>query len=208
MNNGLLRPTATMLLLAATIAASRYSERRRPDSLAAPLQSIGLQLDGWKGFDDPPLSESVLAALKPTSYISRQYGKNTVHLGLFISYYDQQRAGESMHSPKHCLPGAGWEIWKTGSALVPAKEGPVEVNRYSIQHNGQRAVILYWYQSRDRILASEYLGKIYLIKDALLSSRTSGSIVRLMVDDRPDAVQGGLDFASLIIPEVQRCFGR
>jgi len=200
--------TLIILLLSATLAAGHYSDRRRPDSLAAPLQSVNMSLGGWTGIDGPPLPEKTLESLKPTSYLSRQYSSAGIHLSLFISYYDQQRSGESMHSPKHCLPGSGWEIWKTGSALIPTQNGPAEVNRYSIQHTGQRAVMFYWYQSRDRIVASEYLGKIYLIKDALLSSHTSGSIVRLMVDDHPEAVQGGLEFASLIIPEVQRCFGR
>jgi EpsI family protein len=208
MNRSLFRPVAVMLLLSATIAASLYSERRRPDSLSSPLQSIGVQLGGWKGVDDPPLAEGIVASLKPTSYLSRQYSKGGVQLGLFISYYDQQRSGESMHSPKHCLPANGWEIWKAGSTSVPFAGRQVKINHYSIQHTGKRAVVYYWYQSRDRIIASEYLGKVYLIKDALLSSHTSGSIVRLMIEDRPDAVQAGLEFASLIMPEVQRCFGR
>ena len=61
----------------------------------------------------------VVRALDPTSYLSRTYRKGSNDADLFIAFYAQQRAGESMHSPKHCLPGSGWEIWKHDSAPVP-----------------------------------------------------------------------------------------
>jgi EpsI family protein len=208
MTTRLLRSVITILLLGATIGAAHYMDRRRPDSLAAPLETISPNLQGWTAENDPPLPEATLASLKPTSYLARQYSKAGAHIGLFIAYYDQQRSGESMHSPKHCLPANGWEIWNTTSALVPVDGAPVKINQYSIQHTGQRAVVFYWYQSRERIIASEYLGKILLVRDSLLTGRTAGSIVRLMIEDRPEAVTGGLEFASLIIPEIQRCFGR
>jgi len=53
------------------------------------------------------------------------------------------------------------------------------------QYPHQRALVLYWYQSRDRVIASEYIGKVLLVRDALFSGRTSGSIVRIVVPDRP-----------------------
>jgi EpsI family protein len=198
----------TALLLGATISAATYSERRRPDGLAFPLETIDAHLGGWSSIDDPPLSDKILGALKPTSYLSRQYNKAGQQLSLFISFYDQQRSGESMHSPKHCLPGSGWEIWKIESATVPVAGKPVEINQYSIQHIGQRAVVYYWYQSRDRIISSEYLGKVLLIRDALFSGHTSGSIVRIIVEDKPEVRESALAFAGLVIPEVQRVFGR
>jgi len=203
-----MRPAAILSLLGATLAAGYYSDRRHPDALATPLAEIQHSLGGWEGADDPPLSDATLEVLKPTSYLSRRYTKAGVGLGLFISYYDQQRAGESMHSPRACLPGGGWEIWRTGSAFVPIETGPVKINQFSIEHAGERAVVFYWYQSRDQIIASEYLGKILLIRDAVVNGRTSGSIVRLIVPDSPEAVQRGLEFAALVIPEMQHCFRR
>lgn len=207
MNTGVLRPAVVLLLLGATLAATHYSDRRRPDTLAEPLASIPYSIAGWNGKDDPPLTEGTLEVLKPTSYLARSYTKAGAGLNLFISYYDQQRSGESMHSPKACLPANGWEIWKTGLAFVPVNAAPIKINQFSIEHNGERAVVLYWYQSRKQIIASEYLGKILLVRDALVTGRTAGSIVRLTVADTPEAIRGGMEFASLIVPEVRRCFG-
>jgi EpsI family protein len=198
----------TIFLLGGTLVFATLSDRRRPGALAKPLSAIPKVIDGWTGIDAPPINDAVLAILRPTSYLDRNYHNATQNVSLFISYYSQQHAGESMHSPKNCLPGSGWEIWKYGTALVPVGTGKVEVNRYSVQNSGNRMVVLYWYQSKQRIVASEYMGKVLLVRDALLQGETDGSIVKVTVPDRPDAVDAGLAFAARIIPEVQNCLGR
>ena len=112
-----------------------------------------------------------------------------------------------MHSPKHCLPGSGWEIWKHGSALVPVRGAQFEINRYSIQNSGTRMLMYYWYQSKTRIVASEYLGKLLLARDTIMTGQTAGSIVRITLPDTPAANQEAVAFASKLIPSVERCFG-
>ena len=199
--------TVTVLLLSATLAGYALSERRKPDFLVHPLDTVDQQIDGWKMTGTEPLTEGVLGRLQLTSYVSRQYEKRGTHLALFIAFYAQQRAGESMHSPKHCLPGSGWEIWKIDSALVSVGGRQVEVNQYSIQNSGQRNLVFYWYQSRRRIIKSEYMGKILLAKDALFDGQTAGSLVRITLPDTPSAPAEATAFASILIPQVQRCFG-
>src|SRR4029077_3269960 len=136
--------------------------------LTAPLSSISRSIAGYAANDDPPLDEHSLHALQPTSYLQRTYAKGNLRANLFIAFYTQQRAGESMHSPKHCLPGSGWEIWDYGSADIPVNGRTFRVNNYSISHEGERRLVLYWYQSKSRIVASEYMGKVLLARDALL----------------------------------------
>jgi EpsI family protein len=198
---------ATIVLLGGTLLFATLSDNRRAGSLAKPLASIPRQIGDWTGVDSPPINDSVLQILRPTSYLDRVYRRGTESLSLFISYYSEQRAGENMHSPKNCLPGSGWEIWKYGSAAVPLPSGDVRINQYSVQNSGNRMVVLYWYQSQRRIVASEYLGKVLLVRDALLRGSTEGSIVRINVADRPGSVEDGIAFAARIIPEVQKCFG-
>jgi EpsI family protein len=197
----------TLLLLTATLAASRLTSNRKADFLRAPLESIDRHLAGFTGVDNPQLTESVLAQLKPTEYLSRTYKKDDLAVDVFISYYAQQRAGESMHSPKHCLPGAGWEIWDYGSTAIPVGERSYTVNKYSIANAGQRMLVLYWYQSKGRIIASEYTGKFLLARDAMLQTSTAASIVRVIVPDRPGTLEAAQALASELIPQVRRCFG-
>jgi EpsI family protein len=198
----------TILLLCAALLAAKLSERRQSDYLAQPLENIDASIAGWQAAGDAALGARVLKILLPTSYLSRTYRKKDLQLGLFIAFYAQQKAGESMHSPKHCLPGNGWEIWNYDTARVPLANGTeVKVNKYSIYNANQRMVMLYWYQSKQRIIASEYLGKILLVRDALVDGRTAASIVRVTVPDVPGSTNEAIDFSSRIIPEVQRCFG-
>lgn len=202
------RYAATAALLLATLFASGLTSRRVSRSLDIPLDRIDRHILGWSASEDRQLPSYTLHALDATSYLSRSYRKDSRRLDVFIAFYAQQRAGESMHSPKHCLPGAGWEIWQEGSALAPVDGRKIEINQYRIENMGDREIMFYWYQSRDRIFASEYLGKLLLARDTLLSGQTAGSIVRIMLPDVPGASQDGLAFASRLIPEVWRCFGR
>ena len=196
----------TTALLAASIGISTLGARRYPDALAAPLDSVSLDIAGWTLGQVQAMEPRTLQTVKPTTYLARSYRKNTEELNLFIAYYSQQRAGESMHSPKACLPASGWEIWKYETADLAVDGKPITVNKYFIQKAGQRQVVFYWYQSRERVIASEYAGKLLLIKDSLLSGRTAGSLVRVMIPDRPGLSEEGLAFASQLIPQVQKCF--
>ncbi len=200
--------TATFLLLAVTLTASKLASNRVPAALAQPLNTIDKQILGYTGIDNPPITEGVLRELKPTSYLVRTYTGATLRADLFIAYYAQQRAGESMHSPKHCLPGAGWEIWNYQTANIPVGATTFKINEYSISHEGQRQLVLYWYQSKNRIIASEYLGKILLARDTLLQNSTAASIVRIIVPDQPGTEAEAKALASAIIPQVQRCFDK
>lgn len=199
---------AVVLLLVATLAASRNQDRPA-EPLAAPLDTIEREIGNWKQGLDVPLDEGALQNLKPTDSICRIYRRNNKQLGLLVAYYGRQRTGETMHSPRNCLPGSGWEIWDQGHVQVeiPEWRKTFTVNRYSVHNGPSRMLVLYWYQSRKRIFANEYVGKLLLIRDALLEGATAGSLVRLTLPDEPEAEAAGMDFASLIIPRIQARLG-
>jgi EpsI family protein len=201
------RLVLTVVLLAATLMGSKLADNRKSESLAQPLDTIGTNIAGFTGnAENLPLGPGAWEALKCDAYLSRIYRKAGIDADLFIAYYAQQRSGESMHSPKHCLPGAGWEIWDYASMDVPVGRRSFRINKYSISHEGDRRLVLYWYQSKTRIIASEYLGKVLLARDALLRNSTAGSIVRIIVPDQPGVLEAAREFASGIIPQVQHCF--
>jgi EpsI family protein len=199
--------TAAFLLLTATLVASKVSEPRLPEALAQSLDTFPWSLGDFTGTPNPPLNDAVLGRLLADSYLSRTYHSGSIQADLFIAFYARQRSGESMHSPKHCLPGAGWEIWDYGSTEIPVDGHLVLVNKYSVQRAGDRRLVLYWYQSKTRIVASEYLGKLLLARDALLQNSTAGSIVRITVADRPGALVQARQLAIEVAPALKRCFG-
>jgi EpsI family protein len=197
--------TGTILLLVATATSAKLADDRSAEQLAKPLETISREMAGFAAKDNPALTDGVLGQLKPTSYLSRTYQKLPLSVDVFVAYYAQQRAGESMHSPKHCLPGAGWEIWEYGAAELELGGRTVKVNNYSISRDGQRMVVLYWYQSKERIFASEYFGKLLLAWDALRRSSTAGSIVRVIANDDPDSVAAARAIAASLISQVELC---
>lgn len=91
---------------------------------------------------------------------------------------------------------------------IPAAGHVYTVNKYSISRESERRLVLYWYQSRDRIIASEYLGKLLLARDTLLQNATAASIVRRILPDQPGAPESARTFAGELIRQVQLCFGR
>src|SRR4029077_16516881 len=128
-----------------------------------------------------------------------------------------QRQGDTMHSPLNCLPGAGWTPVQndrlalrvpTGSGTMGGQaERPIEINRYVIEKGLDRQVVLYWYQSHGRVVASEYWGKIYMVLDAIRSNRTDGALIRIpapIVSSEADAEQRAIGFAQELFPFLGR----
>jgi EpsI family protein len=197
----------TVSMLAGSLLTTKLVARRKPQPLAQPLTSIPTQIDGWSGTSGVDLSEEVQGVLKATSFLSRVYQRPGSAVELFIAFYAEQRAGESMHSPRVCLPGNGWEIGGYGSEEVPVGDQRYTINRYIVEKGLERMTVLYWYQSRSGIVASEYAGKVLLIRNTIMNGATSGSIVRLTFTDRPGALPEAVRLASHLIPEVRKCIG-
>ena len=203
MSSDIYRYGVTILVLAGTMATAKIIDVRPAEALVRPLDSIGMEIDGWKGTPDPPIRQDILDTLAPTSYLSTTYNREGETLSLFIAYYANQRAGESMHSPKHCLPGTGWDIVNYGVADLKVGGREVEVNRHTIEKDAERMAVLYWYQSPRRIIASEYMAKLYLVRDAVVERRTGGAIVRIICRENPRTVQEAIAFGEAVAPRLQ-----
>jgi EpsI family protein len=195
------------LMLAGTLLASFVAGNRMPHPLARSLDRIPMEIDGWAASPGPVPSDRELELLAATSYLSRGYRRTGRDLSLFIAYYAMQRAGESMHTPKNCLPAAGWEILKYDQAEVPFGVRTERINKFTVQNGDARALVLYWYQTKDRIFASEYEGKGFLLWDAMTKGRTDGSVVEITTADNPEAVNDALAFARAIVYEMKLSFG-
>ena len=111
-------------------------------------------------------------------------------VGLYVGYHDSQRQGDTIHSPLNCLPGAGWQPLEQGRITVSvrdhgtARPAPIEVNRVVIGKGLDRQLVLYWYQSHRRVVASEYWGKVYTVLDAMRYNRTDAAMVRVITPVR------------------------
>jgi EpsI family protein len=146
-----------------------------------PLRDLPYNVDAWSGVEDP-LSDEIVQAVGVSDYTNRSYsadGRDPVQL--YVGYYGTQKTGETMHSPKNCIPGSGWDPINSAVATIPIADGrQIVVNDYIIQRDQDKELVFYWYQGRGRVVASEYSGKFWMVADAISRHRTDGALVRLI----------------------------
>jgi EpsI family protein len=95
----------------------------------------------------------------------------------------------------------------TISIDVPGRSAPIVVNRYIVARGDQQSVVLYWYQSHDRIIASEFSAKFWLVSDAIRFRRSDTSLVKVVVPVRSDAaraVESAVDFVKVAFPALRK----
>jgi EpsI family protein len=183
-NNILARAIALCILLAATTVFLANARRTELSVTRTSFDTFPMTIGPWKAVVDPPLDAAILNVLGVDDYLSRvYYGGAGETVGLYMGFYGSQRQGDTIHSPLNCLPGAGWEPVSDGRLRIANADGhgrDITVNRYIVQKGIDRQLVLYWYQSHGRVVASEYTSKLYLIHDAIRLNRTDGSMVRVI----------------------------
>ena len=192
-------PAAILLLGCALVFHGTRDQVAVP--LAGSLSTVLDTVDGYR-IQEQHVSDEERRVAGMTDYVARVYWRpdSTVAFTTYVGYYDKQTQGKSMHSPKNCLPGAGWEVLRDGTATVVASDGPHVVNRYLLKNGAQQAVVYYWYQGRGRTVASEYSVKWYLLRDAALEGHTEEALVRLIVP--VDPAKGGEARADQLAQEI------
>jgi EpsI family protein len=148
------------------------------------LKDLPSQLQTWRMVQESEVEQEVMEVLKADKTLSRMYvDSSNQTASLFVAFFRTQRAGVSPHSPKVCLPGSGWVPVNSMiiPLAVPGMDAPIPVNRYTIAKGDQKSVVLYWYQSHNRIVASEYSAKFYTILDSIRYRRSDTSLVRVLV---------------------------
>lgn len=157
-----------------------------------PIPTIRTDYEGQAGKDLPiDTLEQRIAGM--SEFLLREFNRevqidsagiaktDTTTWSIYVGYYDRQVQGKSIHSPKNCLPGAGWEIMENDPVpLNDPAPGKPRVNRVVLSNKGVRALVYYWYQGRGRIAHNEYSVKWDLLRDAALHGRTEEALVRMI----------------------------
>jgi len=169
----------------------------RPAEIIPSRESFAefpMRLPGWTG--QPQSLEGIyIDQLKLDDYLMADYvNESNQRINLYMAYYNSQRKGEAVHSPRSCLPGGGWQMRDFGQRELPGVRvggQALRVNRTVIELAGQRQLVYYWFQQRGRIITNEFAVKGYLFWDAVTRHRTDGALVRIIA-----AVPAGADVAA------------
>ncbi len=202
------RPTLVLSLLFLVQGAAFHGLSRRTEVIPASksLSQLPAAIGEWRMQREGVIEQEERDVLRADDYLTRQYaapGGKTA--SLFVAYFRSQRAGQTPHSPKNCLPGSGWS-WSVADTIrvtIAGRAQPIEINRYIVskvrEGGDERAVVLYWYQSRDRVVASEYRAAVFTAWDALRYNRTDTELVRVVTP----ATQNGVEFIQAFFGKLQ-----
>lgn len=199
----------TMLLAVQAFGSFAIDRRKENAPNAFALKDFPSLIAGWEMRKDYPMEEEVQKVLKATDYLVRDYVKANSLANLYIAYFQSQRSGIAPHSPKNCLPGNGWVEESSDRINIDVPGfAPIEANRYTVQKGEVRSVVLYWYQSRQRTIASEYKAKVFVMADAIRYNRTDTSLVRVITQvvggNKDLANQNALQFARDVYPTLAK----
>ncbi len=155
--------------------------KQRELPLRAPLTTLPTTIATYRG-EDVEIDPRELRVAGTTTALLRFFTQEGADpFSVYVGYYPSQRQGSTIHSPKNCLPGAGWEPLLSRPVEVQTPAGVVRANRFIIAKKTERALVYYWYQGRGRTESNEYRVKIDLIRDAALKRRSEEALVRILI---------------------------
>jgi EpsI family protein len=207
------------VILTAVLAAQAAGYYLIPHTEVAtsvpPLALLPGAVPDWKATAEFPLDPEVNRVLQADDSLNRNYesADGAREANLFIAYFQTQRTGKTPHSPKHCMPGNGWEPIRSDKMRidVPNVPGGIEVNHFVLLKGREKMVVLYWYQTTDRVIASEYKAKVYTVIDSIRKRRSDTALVRVIVrragaEDEETAAKVGAEFVRSIFSSIQGHF--
>lgn len=213
MKSSVVRTAALCACLLLTAAALVRASQQEPTPLREPFDKLPMQFGSYTGARAEDLDAKVLEVLGVEEWVNRSYraADSDLRVGFYLGYWASQRQGDTIHSPMNCLPGSGWQPISTSRIPLPGGPEGAELNRVIVEKGGERLMVLYWYQSHGRIIASEYWSKIHMVLDAMRTNRTDAAMMRVVVPmprDRAnaaaDAEKQGVRFVRELLPLLDR----
>ena len=188
------------------------ASRHERIAVNVPLASFPADIMGWHMVTNAPIEPEVQKVLRADDTMNRVYAspERTAGVSLFAAYFQSQRRNQAPHSPKNCLPGAGWEPSATGTIDVdiPSEGRRIRINNFVVSRGDEKSIVLYWYQSRDRVIASEYAAKFWLVMDSIRYRRSDTAMIRVVVPvlrrDLEGASRTGIQFVQTIFPVLRQ----
>jgi exosortase D (VPLPA-CTERM-specific) len=173
-----------LILLIVLVAQFVLPERQEEVPARQQFTDFPSEIAEWQS-TRKSMEAKFINALKFEDYLLANYASKNGALELYIAYYDTQRKGEAAHSPRSCLPGAGWKITDRNNVGVNYKdsdddEAQMMVSRMLVEQGDNKFLMYYWFKQRDRHVTNEYLVKWYLFWDGMTRNRTDGALIRIM----------------------------
>jgi EpsI family protein len=205
---------AGCLILVLQASASRMLKIDEQSIGIPGLHNLPWQLGSWNATTEGSIGEDVTAYLKPDEYILREYvdQRNGTPISLFVAYFKSLQNTYGPHSPRICLPGAGWLVKSEtiANVAVPGRPQSIPVNEFTMEKGNASILVLYWYQNDRDTWAQEFHAKLRLLPDLIRYRRTDVSLVRLVKPlggaSRNSELDQSLEFTRIVYPMLATRF--
>jgi len=196
---------AALVILLLTLLVNFSATQVRATPLSRSLDLLPAHIDEFVLVGDSEMDLSVVENLGVDHYTMRVYRSPSGYdLWLYIGYFEEQKEGAMIHSPKHCYPGSGWSSLSSEiiKIKVPDSNNTIEINEYILGKTDAKQLVYYWYQSRGRVMANEYLDRLYMLFDSLTKKRSDGALIRISgpADDVEKARKFQQQFINALYP--------
>ncbi|MBD3290356.1 EpsI family protein [candidate division KSB1 bacterium] len=194
---------SVILIIATGVYVNIIKYSRVASTEVVDLEKFPEQLNNWKLIHQSTLSMQVQNVLKSDAQIMRKYvNSRGEYVWIFLAYFRDQKYGEQIHSPRHCLPGSGWNI-RQNSLIKFSDAVHFNANRLVIQQNAAKEIMVYWFWTRNGIITKEYRLKFDLAFNSLLRKPTDAAFIRLNIRNSKNADVVISDFISDFFPHIK-----
>lgn len=177
------RIVIVLILLAVLIVYTyllRYRDAESP--LPPDLAGIPTAIGEYESTDAFQPSEA-LRLLGADATLFRSYRNADGHtIWLFLGYFGAQQENSQIHSPKHCYPGAGWDIVEEGTLRLGLADTEASVKRLLISDGRQQREVVYWFDTRGGVITNEFALKWYQMKSALMQRPQAAAFIRFSAE--------------------------
>ncbi len=200
----------SLALVAQTVALRAVS---RPENVvpAASLSTFPEHVGAWTVGQEGYVDKETRDILQADDLLARTYVRpnDPLPINLWIASFLSQRSGKAPHSPKNCLPGAGWVQQMSETVHLDVTGAPpIEVNHYIVSNREFRSDVVYWYQSRHRTVANEFKARFFVVADAIRYNRTDTALVKVFTPitdgNNAAAFKTNVEFIQAMFPLLSR----
>lgn len=200
-----------ILLLLAAFVVNGSTGKIADKTAKMPLSQVFNRIGEWRIVRELPMDNRIVEALKLDDYLFDSYGQGKNLINLYIGYYRTAKKVGAAHDPLVCFQGQGWQIKDRESGEYRlARDAQLRVSYSSMiaERQGERELIVYWFQANGKATANTQSQKIAMLLDKLSGKNEDNAFVRVSAPiegNSPEVVRKRLfDFIENFYPEFYR----
>ncbi|HEU4928207.1 MAG TPA: EpsI family protein [Candidatus Krumholzibacteria bacterium] len=126
---------------------------------------------------------------------------------VFLGYFDRQREGSQVHSPRHCYPGSGWTIVEERTVEAAWRAGTLPA--LVVDNGSEQRIVCFWYQTPFAIESDVLRLKLALTRQSFMRRPQEvvfASVSAPITNDVDRAARRAAEVARDVEHEIQRLY--